>query len=171
MWVCDSNAWQGISTTWSLPPGRLKNIAGCGDVPFGVAAEHAFALGVGGCPAWQSLEERLSMKQDALLERALVLDEVTSLTGQLRGRAAEGRVIGQQLSAEANSYQQRLRAVTRKMMATISELSLYQVGGLGCGSGSCVDCFRHASSSSGLLRQELAAWPPVTLCPLVALHQ
>jgi outer membrane protein TolC len=75
----------------------------------------------------QSLEERLSTKQDALQERCVVLDEVNTLTEQLRSQAATGRAAGQQLAAEANSYQQQLRSVTRKMMATISELSLYQV--------------------------------------------
>eukprot|EP00775_Hariotina_reticulata_P013164 gene13164-13294_t len=78
----------------------------------------------------QSLEERLSMKQDALQERSVVLGEVNSLTQQLRGKAATGRAAGRQLAAEANSYQQRLRSVTCKMMATISELSLYQATAL-----------------------------------------
>jgi len=56
-----------------------------------------------------------------------VLDEVNSLTEQLRSQAAtdEGWATagcqGQQLPAAAAS------SVTRKMMATISELSLYQV--------------------------------------------
>lgn len=73
------------------------------------------------------MEDRLSMKKDSLLDKYTVLDEVTQLTDVLRGEAAEGRATGAQLAAAANSYQQKLRAVTRKMMATISELSLYQV--------------------------------------------
>jgi hypothetical protein len=75
----------------------------------------------------QSLEERLSMQQDNLGEKQLVLGEVTHLTDSLRGTAAEGRATGAQLAAAANAYQGKLRAVTRRMMATISELSLYQV--------------------------------------------
>eukprot|EP00878_Enallax_costatus_P039780 GHUV01045688.1.p3 GENE.GHUV01045688.1~~GHUV01045688.1.p3 ORF type:complete len:105 (+),score=27.97 GHUV01045688.1:182-496(+) len=67
------------------------------------------------------------MKKDALLDKSTVLDEVSQLTDALRGEAADGRATGAQLAAAANSYQQKLRAVTRKMMATISELSLYQV--------------------------------------------
>ena len=77
----------------------------------------------------QSLEDRLSMKKDTLLEKSTVLDEVTQLTDNLRGVTSDGRATGAQLAAAANSYQQKLRSVTRKMMATISELSLYQVGG------------------------------------------
>eukprot|EP00879_Flechtneria_rotunda_P014131 GHRR01014763.1.p1 GENE.GHRR01014763.1~~GHRR01014763.1.p1 ORF type:complete len:341 (+),score=135.80 GHRR01014763.1:2597-3619(+) len=78
----------------------------------------------------QSLEERLSIQQDALLEKGVVLDEVSHLTERLRANAAAGRSSGQELAAAANSYQQRLRNVTRKMMATISELSLYQATAL-----------------------------------------
>lgn len=69
------------------------------------------------------------MKQDVLQDKTLVLSEVTQLTGSLRGSAAEGRAVGAQLAAAANGYQNKLRAVTRHMMATISELSLYQVRG------------------------------------------
>ncbi|WIA38855.1 hypothetical protein OEZ86_002132 [Tetradesmus obliquus] len=78
----------------------------------------------------QSLEERLSMTQDGLGEKALVLGEVTHLTEGLRGTAAEGRATGAQLAAAANAYQGKLRSVTRRMMATISELSLYQATAL-----------------------------------------
>jgi hypothetical protein len=67
------------------------------------------------------------MQQDTLGEKQLVLGEVTHLTDSLRGTAAEGRATGAQLAAAANAYQGKLRGVTRRMMATISELSLYQV--------------------------------------------
>ncbi|KAF6250573.1 hypothetical protein COO60DRAFT_1681477 [Scenedesmus sp. NREL 46B-D3] len=78
----------------------------------------------------QSLEERLSMQHDSLGEKQLVLGEVTHLTDSLRGTAAEGRATGAQLAAAANAYQGKLRGVTRRMMATISELSLYQATAL-----------------------------------------
>jgi hypothetical protein len=67
------------------------------------------------------------MQQDTLGEKQLVLGEVTHLTDSLRGTAAEGRATGAQLAAAANAYQGKLRGVTRRTMATISELSLYQV--------------------------------------------
>jgi hypothetical protein len=79
------------------------------------------------CCCCQSLEERLSLQKDTVGEKHLVLGEVTHLTDSLRGTAAEGRATGAQLAAAANAYQGKLRGVTRRMMATISELSLYQV--------------------------------------------
>lgn len=67
------------------------------------------------------------MQQDSLMEKCVVLDEVDALTSHLRDEAAAARPIGASLAAAANAYQERLRKVTRGMMATISELSLYQV--------------------------------------------
>lgn len=67
------------------------------------------------------------MQHDSLLEKDIILDEVNALTGQLREETAAARPLGASLAAAANAYQERLRRVTRGMMATISELSLYQV--------------------------------------------
>lgn len=70
------------------------------------------------------------MQHDTLLEKGVILDEVATLTSQLREEAASARPVGASLAAAANAYQERLRKVTRGMMATISELSLYQVSRL-----------------------------------------
>lgn len=78
----------------------------------------------------QSLEERLGMQHDTLLEKGVILEEVAGLTSQMREQAAAARPVGASLAAAANAYQERLRQVTRGMMATISELSLYQVRAL-----------------------------------------
>lgn len=78
----------------------------------------------------QSLGERLGGRTDALHERGLVLDEATRLTDSLREGAAAGRGTAAALSGAANTYQQRLHAATRALMATISELSLYQATAL-----------------------------------------
>jgi hypothetical protein len=67
------------------------------------------------------------MQSDCLMEKAVVLEEVHALTSHLREEAATARPVGASLAAAANAYQERLRKVTRAMMATISELSLYQV--------------------------------------------
>lgn len=75
----------------------------------------------------QSIEERLGMQHDSLMEKGIILDEVNTLTSHLREEAAAARPVGASLAAAANAYQERLRRVTRGMMATISELSLYQV--------------------------------------------
>ena len=55
---------------------------------------------------------------------------LAGLTSQMREQAAAARPVGASLAAAANAYQERLRKVTRGMMATISELSLYQVRAL-----------------------------------------
>ena len=73
-----------------------------------------------------SLEARLDEKKGALLERELVLEEVTTLTQKLKNRAGEGRDGTLKLTEQVNQYQTKIRDVTRRMMATVSELSMYQ---------------------------------------------
>jgi chromosome segregation ATPase len=73
-----------------------------------------------------TLEARLDEKKGALLERELVLEEVTTLTQKLKNRAGEGREGTLKLTAQVNLYQTKIRDVTRRMMATVSELSMYQ---------------------------------------------
>jgi len=72
------------------------------------------------------LEERLNDKKEQLLEKELILEEVSGLSDRLRGQAAEGREDTLELAKKVNDYQGRLRGVTRRLMATISELSMYQ---------------------------------------------
>lgn len=72
------------------------------------------------------LEERLKGKKEGLVEKELVLEEVGSLTGKLRTQANAGRSDTLDLSRQVNSYQARIREVTRKLMSAVSELSLYQ---------------------------------------------
>ena len=73
------------------------------------------------------LDERLNDKKEQLLEKELILEEITSLSDRLRQQAGEGRADTLELAKKVNDYQNRIRAVTRKLMATISELSMYQV--------------------------------------------
>ena len=74
----------------------------------------------------QVLEERLSLKKEQLLEKDLVLEEVTSRAEKLKVQATEGRSGTVQLSQQLNGYQARIKETTRKMMAVVSELSMYQ---------------------------------------------
>eukprot|EP00928_Gymnodinium_smaydae_P047441 TRINITY_DN31663_c0_g1_i1.p1 TRINITY_DN31663_c0_g1~~TRINITY_DN31663_c0_g1_i1.p1 ORF type:complete len:925 (-),score=324.64 TRINITY_DN31663_c0_g1_i1:106-2880(-) len=74
----------------------------------------------------QDLEERLHGKKDSLLEKELILEEVTALSEKLRQQALDGRQGTMELSQKVNSFQARIKEVTRKMMATVSELSMYQ---------------------------------------------
>ncbi|KAL6748938.1 coiled-coil flagellar protein, move backward only 2 [Haematococcus lacustris] len=81
----------------------------------------------------QQLEERLNDRKEALLEKELILEEVTQLSDKLREQASEGRADTLELAQKVNEYQGRLRAVTRRIMATVSELSMYQATSLKLG--------------------------------------
>jgi len=74
----------------------------------------------------QDLEERLNAKKESLLEKELILEEVTALSEKLRHQAVDGRSGAMELSKKVNSFQSKIKDVTRKMMATVSELSMYQ---------------------------------------------
>eukprot|EP00903_Cladosiphon_okamuranus_P014759 g13676.t1 len=76
------------------------------------------------------LEDRLSDKKEGLLEKELVLEEVVSLTKKLRKQASDGRQETLQLSKKVNEFQGRIRDTTRRMMATVSELSMHQATAL-----------------------------------------
>ena len=78
----------------------------------------------------QVLEERLNEKKEQLLEKELVLEEVTALSDKLRSQANEGRTDTLALAKRVNEFQARIKEVTRKMMATVSELSMYQATAL-----------------------------------------
>merc|ERR1712216_821262 len=74
----------------------------------------------------QDLEERLNDKKEALLEKELILEEVSALSDKLRTQAVDGRQGTMELSQKVNVFQARIKDVTRKMMSTVSELSMYQ---------------------------------------------
>merc|ERR1719183_3086548 len=74
----------------------------------------------------QDLEERLNDKKETLLEKELILEEVAALSDKLRQQAVDGRQGTMELSQKVNVFQARIKDVTRKMMATVSELSMYQ---------------------------------------------
>uniref|UniRef100_A0A7S1U464 Cilia- and flagella-associated protein 58 central coiled coil domain-containing protein n=1 Tax=Phaeomonas parva TaxID=124430 RepID=A0A7S1U464_9STRA len=72
------------------------------------------------------LEDRLNEKREALLEKDLVLEEVSTLTEKLRSQANAGKAEAVALAKQINEFQARIRDVTRRMMATVSELSMHQ---------------------------------------------
>jgi len=74
----------------------------------------------------QDLEERLNDKKESLLEKELILEEVAALSDKLRQQAVDGREGTMELSKKVNMFQSRIKDVTRKMMSTVSELSMYQ---------------------------------------------
>ena len=70
--------------------------------------------------------ERLNNKTEQLLEKELILEEVTILSESLREKAQAGRADTLVLAKQVNDYQAKLRSITRRMMATVSEVSMYQ---------------------------------------------
>jgi len=74
----------------------------------------------------QDLEERLNDKKESVLEKELILEEVSALSEKLRHQAVDGRQGTMELSQKVNAFQSRIKDVTRKMMATVSELSMHQ---------------------------------------------
>jgi chromosome segregation ATPase len=73
------------------------------------------------------LEDRLDHKREQLLEKELILEEVTALTDKLRTQAVSKRDAAKVLADQLNELHGRIRDVTKKMLASVSELSMYQV--------------------------------------------
>lgn len=76
------------------------------------------------------LEDRIDKKREKLLEKELVLEEVTALTEKLRSQAMAKRDVAKELADELNEMQSKIKDVTKKMLATVSELSMYQATAL-----------------------------------------
>lgn len=76
------------------------------------------------------LEDQLDHKREQVLEKELVLEEITSLTEKLRTQAINKREGAKILADELNDLHGRIREVTKKMLASVAELSMYQVSWL-----------------------------------------
>lgn len=73
------------------------------------------------------LENRLDGKREELLSKELILDEITALTDQLRSQALSRRASAKAQIDRLSDYQGRIRETTKQMLASVSELSMYQV--------------------------------------------
>jgi chromosome segregation ATPase len=74
----------------------------------------------------QVLEERLNHKKEMLLEKELVCEEVSNLAERLRKQALDGRKTTLEVSEKINEFKARINELSRKMLATVSELSMFQ---------------------------------------------
>lgn len=74
----------------------------------------------------QVLEERLNNKKEMLLEKELVLEEVSNLAEKLRKQALDGRKSTLEIAEKINEFKARTTELSRKMLATVSELSMFQ---------------------------------------------
>lgn len=75
----------------------------------------------------QVLESRLDNKREIVLEKELILEEITTLTEKLRNQAVTKRENAKLLADELNDLHGKIRDITKKMLASVSELSMYQV--------------------------------------------
>jgi chromosome segregation ATPase len=107
-----------VSSSTSHGPGRSRLLKGMDPEPEQLAAKI------------EVLEERLNDKKEQLLEKELVLDEVSSLSDKLRMQAAETRGSTLDLAKKVNEIRSKIRHTTRKMMACVSELSMYQASAM-----------------------------------------
>lgn len=74
----------------------------------------------------EELEARLGSKREELLEKELVLEEVTGVAEKLRTQAKGGREEASGRAVRVTALQGRIRALTREIMAAVSELSMWQ---------------------------------------------
>lgn len=73
----------------------------------------------------ESLAERLVAKEEFALEKELVLSETARLTTRAREQVAAGRSDTLSLARTVNDHQAKIKEVSRKLMANLSELSMY----------------------------------------------
>lgn len=76
------------------------------------------------------LEVKINEKRAQLLEKDIIFEEVFSLTTKLSAQASTKREVTKSLSDQLNELQCRIRDTSKRMLATVSELSMYQASAL-----------------------------------------
>ncbi len=65
--------------------------------------------------------------EQQLLEKELLQEQVAKLTERAGKKVESQRASTLAVATKVNGYQSRIKAITRKMMALVSELSMQQV--------------------------------------------
>ncbi|KPA82313.1 hypothetical protein ABB37_03409 [Leptomonas pyrrhocoris] len=78
----------------------------------------------------QELESRMQTITAKLREKDLILEEVSELAERVGGQAESGKDVTLALAKQVNKYHSNIRGKSRQMMATISELSLFQASSI-----------------------------------------
>ncbi len=76
---------------------------------------------------FNQLQFRLTDQEQRVLEKELLVEQVTRLVDRQKKRVEARQHTTLQVGNKVNSYQSKLRNGTKKMMALVSELSLQQV--------------------------------------------
>ncbi|XP_076788244.1 coiled-coil domain-containing protein 146 isoform X3 [Arvicanthis niloticus] len=72
------------------------------------------------------LELQLAKKEEKLLEKDFIYEQVSQLTNRLKGKTQACKKDTLLLAKKMNSYQQKIKNVTKEMMALVAELSMKQ---------------------------------------------
>ncbi|KAK6488012.1 coiled-coil domain-containing protein 146-like [Huso huso] len=78
----------------------------------------------------EELEVRLGEKEELLLEKDLIYEQVTRLSQRVRTKAENGKQDTLALAKNVNELQNKIKETTRKMMALVSELSMQQANAM-----------------------------------------
>ncbi|XP_017176615.1 coiled-coil domain-containing protein 146 isoform X2 [Mus musculus] len=72
------------------------------------------------------LELQIAKKEEKLLEKDFIYEQVSQLTNRLKGKTQACKKDTLLLAKKMNSYQQKIKVVTQEMMALVAELSMKQ---------------------------------------------
>ncbi len=75
---------------------------------------------------YEQLSDMLNEKKELLLEKELINEEINDIAEKLRKKALEDREKNLDLSEKMNEYQMKLNDITRKNIASTSELSMFK---------------------------------------------
>ena len=79
---------------------------------------------------FQKLEEKLAKVEEQCLEKELILEQVSRLTDRITSKVDSSKDDTLKLAKKVNQIQSFIKDTTKKMMATISELSISQAAAL-----------------------------------------
>ena len=74
------------------------------------------------------VQTQLGESEHQLLEKELLYEQVCKLSGRAQEKVEGQKVSTLEVAKKVNYYQSKIKETTRKMMALVSELSMYQVG-------------------------------------------
>jgi len=78
----------------------------------------------------EKVEIKLAAKEEQCLEKDLILEQVCRLTDRITNKVKNSKDDTLELAKKVNDIQSKIKDVTRKMMATVSELSMAQAQAL-----------------------------------------
>lgn len=78
----------------------------------------------------EDLEARLAEKEEGLLEKDLIFEQVNRLVGRVKNKAETGKDDTLDLAKRVNELQAKIKDTTRKMMAMVSEVSMNQASAM-----------------------------------------